>query len=163
MGARGPKPKPSALKKKQGTFQKSRAPENEFEPEPIKVLPKPPLFLNKYSKNIYFEIGPILLEQGLLTNVDMDTFISYCIEMGTYYECKVALKKEGQVIKSKSGYMQPHPLVAICNASFNNAQKIAANFGFSPSARTRVGVAKQPEKKLSKLLSLIPKKGQSNG
>ena len=157
MGARGPAPKPSDLKKKQGTYQKSKSLSDEFSPEKIINLPKAPVFLNKFGKQEYYKVGEVLLKNGLLADIDMNTFISYCMQMGVYYDSQMILKKEGRVIKSKSGYMQPHPYVAIGNAAHALALKIGASFGITPSARTRVSAPKQ-DVKTSKLLSLIPKK-----
>lgn len=157
MGARGPAPKPTDLKKKQGKFKKSQSLPDEFSPEKLAVLPKPPTYLNKWAKDEYSTVGKILLQNGLLANIDMATFISYCMQIGVFYESQVVLKKEGRVIKSKSGYMQPHPFVAIGNAAHALALKIGASFGITPSARTRVSAPKQ-DVKTSKLLSLIPKK-----
>lgn len=164
MGARGPKPKPSAILKKKGTFKQSRSAKNEYSPSLLEELPKPPTYFNKYAKSEYLKTGAILLRDGLLANIDLSMFESYCMQMGIYMEAQFILKKEGRVSKAKSGYLMPHPYVSIGNKALEQANKIAASFGISPSARTRVSATKQEEKPKNPILSMIPgKKGVSNG
>lgn len=165
MGARGPKPKPSALKKRDGTYKKCKQAPSEYSPDQIETLAKPPTWLNKYAKDEYLKVGAVLLKDGLLATIDMNLFITYCQQMGIFIESQHVLKKEGRVVKTKSGYSQPHPYVAIGNSAHQIAIKIAASFGITPSARTRVSAEKKAidEKPKDGILRLVPKKVSSNG
>ncbi len=164
MGLRGPKPLPTSIKKKRGTFQPSRSAKNEYDPKKIEELPKPPAFFNKWAKSEYLTVGKILIQDNLLATIDLSLFITYCQQMGVYYESQQTLKKEGRVITTQSGYKQPHPAVSDGNNALGQAIKIAASFGITPSARTRVSSEKEDKKDLrNPILSLIPKKGLKHG
>jgi hypothetical protein len=68
MGKRGPPPKPSALKKAQGTFRKSRAPRNEIQPTPGD--PGCPPQLDAIGRPSGIGSFPILEKVGVLSVVD---------------------------------------------------------------------------------------------
>lgn len=159
MGRTGPKPIPTAIKKKKGTAKNSRLLPDEYAPPPISNLPKPPDHFNEYAKREYHYVGEKLLADKLLVDIDLSTFIMYCTEMGIYYEAQECLKKDGRVFKIKrTGYMQPHPMVSIGNTALKNAMSIGVNFGITPSARTKIsGPSKAKENKLGKLIAITGK------
>lgn len=148
------------LKKKMGTFQKSRSAGKAVETELLRELPKPPIFMGKHAKALYLSIGNELIEHGVLGKVDLSMFQSYCMQMGTYIECEIALKKEGRIMTLKNGYKQAHPLVAISTQSLAIALKVGASFGLSPAARPKIPTQKKEPEMKSKILSLIPQKNK---
>jgi len=164
MGTRGPKPLPTSIKKKKGTFQACRSAKDEYSPKTFTELPKPPVFLNKWAKSEYMTVGNILIQDNLLATIDLSLFITYCQQMGVYYESQQTLKKEGRIIETKSGYKQPHPAVSDGNTALGQAMKIAASFGITPSARTRVSAEKTEKKdEGNPILKLVPLKKAKNG
>lgn len=161
MANSGRKRIPTAIKKAKGTAQKSRLLPNEYKPEVITKLPAPPDHLTDFAKNEYIKVGNKLLSDGLLTQIDMSSFIAYCIEMGTYFEAQQELKDNGRVFKMKgSGYLQQSPWVNIGSNALKNAQSIGSSFGITPSARTKVaGPPAEKQNPIAKLVALHGDKG----
>src|SRR4051812_38548487 len=76
MGKRGPQPKPSALKKMQGTYRADRAAVNEF--TPTLGLPEPPDWLDVGALEEWQRIVPELEKAGVLSLVDGAALEGYC-------------------------------------------------------------------------------------
>ena len=68
MGARGPAPKPTALKVLDGNPR--HRPINRSEPRPRPVAPKCPSWLDAEAKREWRRIAPALERIGLLTEID---------------------------------------------------------------------------------------------
>ena len=51
-----------------------------------------------------------------------------------------ALKKHGVLVKSPNGSPMPNPYLAIANKAMEQMRALLAEFGMSPSSRTRVAV-----------------------
>ena len=78
MGKRGPAPKPTALKVLQGNPGKRPLNDKEPEYEKSDELLKPPPYLSTHAKKEWKRIAPMLLNNGLLTNVDISALGAYC-------------------------------------------------------------------------------------
>ena len=78
MGARGPRPKPTAVKKREGN--PGKRPLNEKEPEfkAPEVCPAAPAFLNEIARAEWDRVAPELFAQGLLKNPDIAALTAYC-------------------------------------------------------------------------------------
>jgi P27 family predicted phage terminase small subunit len=55
------------------------------------------------------------------------------------------LARFGVVIKSPSGFPIQSPYLAIANKAMEQMARLLAEFGMSPSSRTRVSVAPRPQ------------------
>ncbi|MET7253455.1 phage terminase small subunit P27 family [Dyadobacter fermentans] len=148
--------KPTNQKIIDGTFRVDRAVENEMMPSTLESAPTAPKELSKAAKLEWDSVCQELLRLKMLHRVDLGLLAAYCIEMSTYLEETKKIKREGSVItiQGKMGeYKMPNPRVAIKNASLKNAQALANQFGFTPSARARINVpAGETESALQKLL-----------
>src|SRR5262249_16872713 len=110
MGLRGPTPEPSALKRLKGN--PGRRPLNEAEPQPNRTPPTCPNWLDDIAKAKWAQIAPELIQLGLLTSVDGDSFAAYCQAFAEFQIATETLKKEGRHFSTDKGYMAPHPAVA---------------------------------------------------
>jgi P27 family predicted phage terminase small subunit len=149
---RGTKPKPKSLRLLHGD-RADRINENEPEPELLDHLPIPTMPLNTHGKVVWDSLAPRMLALGLLTTVDIQTFSLYCYELGMYKECREGILAEGMVIYvGENNYPTPNPLISIGNKHYKNAYDMAAQFGLTPSSRTRISVgAEKPKSKISDL------------
>jgi P27 family predicted phage terminase small subunit len=80
---------------------------------------------------------------GLLTKLDRAALVGYCIAWGQWSEALDALRSHGTLVKSPSGYPMQSPYVAIANKAFEQWSRMLAEFGMSPSSRSRVSAAAQ--------------------
>ncbi|KQS33961.1 phage terminase small subunit P27 family [Dyadobacter sp. Leaf189] len=141
--------KPTALKKLEGTYRKDRAIGAEMMPSNIDHPPSAPSFLSKEAKKEWKSVCIELIQLQMLHRVDLGLLAAYCSEMANYIEAVKALKADGQVKTitrdDGSSYSMPSPWVSIKNSYLKNAQAIAGQFGFTPSARTKINGSKKGE------------------
>lgn len=143
--------KPTTLKIIQGTLEKSRVLENEFEPESVETL-EPTFLQTEYELNEFEKITGELSKYGLLAEIDLSLIESYCIEYGKYREAIEMLRKEGLTKNGKMGeYINPHHMIA--ERSFDRMYKLGVMFGLTPAGRTKVQVKKKQNKGLDSILN----------
>ncbi len=145
MGKRGTKPKPTDQKKAAGTWRADRNFADELTFDPLTETPNAPEFLGDYGKQEWDRVVTQLKARGVLTETDLSLVTAYCLEMQEYYADRDAVKKEKYItLTNKAGeeYLTAHPAVNSGNKHLANALKIAVEFGFTPSSRTRISVGK---------------------
>jgi P27 family predicted phage terminase small subunit len=158
--------KPTVNKLVQGTFRTDRFLENEMMPSTIDHPPSAPSVLSALAKKEWNSVCQELISLGMLHRVDLGLLSAYCIEMASYLEESKLIKKEGSVItiQGKMGeYKMQNPRIGIKNTALKNAQALANQFGFTPSARTRINaVPKDDTDPLAALLKAKLNKGHEN-
>lgn len=134
--------KPTALKALEGTLRADRMVPNEMMPALLESVPSAPEYLNDRAKAEWYSVCSDLLDLGMLHRVDLALLSMYCQEVDNYLTANERLQSEGFTITFErndgSEYSMPSPWVSIKNKSLDNALKIASQFGFTPSARTRI-------------------------
>ncbi|MVM31181.1 phage terminase small subunit P27 family [Spirosoma sp. HMF4905] len=139
---------PTELKRLQGTARSDRVLPDQMAPEPLQTLPSPPEQLegNALAKQVWYETTAALEALKMLTVVDMRLLATYCAEVSRYWKAQEQLALEGEVITSHNGYPMPNPWMGIGNQALDRALKIAGQYGFTPSARTRIGMGQVKER-----------------
>lgn len=141
MGARGPVPKPTKLKLIEGN--PGKRPLNQNEPKPEPIAPDPPKWLTGEAKKEWLRVAPELEKLGLLTRVDMAALAGYCQAYATWVKAEKILKKEGLTFTTPNGYIQQRPEVSIAQKSLQIVRGFCAEFGLTPSARSRMSLPDQ--------------------
>lgn len=144
MALRGPKTKPTTLKLLTGTARSGRL--NPQEPRPEVVQPDAPAHLSDAARVEWDRIVTELLALRLLTNLDRAALAAYCQAYGRWSSAETALARmaerdavtDGLIVKTKSGNLIQNPLVGAANKAMADMVRYAAEFGLTPSARTRV-------------------------
>ena len=151
MGARGPRPKPTALRVLEGNKGKRPLPQNE--PAPPRDMPSPPPYLNAYASEEWDRLAETLYAIGTLRAVDQATFAAYCLAFARWRQAEEDLERmaqmdqstHGAVLKTTSGNFIPNPLAGHVNTLRRDMQRLAAEFGLSPSSRTQIEAAQSEE------------------
>ncbi len=143
----GRPPKPTALKKLEGTFRDDRVLKNEMMPAKIEFAPSAPTYLSRDAKREWKSVCNELIRLDMLHGVDLPLLSAYCQEMSNYIEAEKRLRKEGRTIEFRkqdgSKYSMPSPWISIKNSALKNAQGLASQFGFTPAARTKIAAEGQ--------------------
>lgn len=134
-GRRGPPPKPSKLKKLQGTYRKDRAAARELVAKP--GVPPRPTWLNAEGKAEWDRVVPQLEALGILAVIDQSMLADYCTAHALAVNATKKYQREGMTIKV-NGQLQKHPAVKIAQEARAQAARLAGEFGLSPSSRTRI-------------------------
>ena len=136
MSTRGRKPVPSALKELHGN--PGKRPLNENEPKPLKKAPACPKWLEPEAKKEWKRLAKQMEAIGILTEVDMGAFASYCQAYARWKEAEEFLTQHGTIVRTPSGYWQQVPQVSIAQTYNKIMTKLATEFGLTPSSRSRI-------------------------
>ena len=141
----GTRPKPSALRLIDGDA--GHRPPNQNEAKPKSAIPPCPAHLKPHAKKEWRRISKRLLTLGLLTHIDRAVLAMYCQAWARWVEAeeKVAEMPGKDIVKTKGGNIIQNPYLAIANRAQDHLLKCAAEFGMTPSSRTRA-VAETSEK-----------------
>jgi len=153
---RGPRPMPTHLKLLRGNTGKRPLNKDEPHPEPFLDVPDPPLFLTGSASDEWWRTATELHRLGLLTKVDLPCLAAYCWSYGQFSAAAEALAKlEGEVERGAFGVPLGHPLTAVARKAAADMVKYAAEFGFTPAARTRISGGVHGDKAQSKFAGLL--------
>jgi P27 family predicted phage terminase small subunit len=147
---RGRRPKPTQLKLIEGN--RGKRPLNTREPRIVKALPSAPPHLTADALEEWNRVAVWLHRIGLLSEVDRATLAAYAQAYGRWVQAERAIAKMaekdqltgGLMIKTTNGNVIQNPLVGTANKAAAQMMRYAAEFGMTPSARTRIA-AEAPE------------------
>jgi P27 family predicted phage terminase small subunit len=138
MGARGPAPKPTALKELEGNPGKRSL--NRSEPRPDVEAPACPKWVTGEGRKEWRRIVPLLVRLGLLTKVDRAALVGYCQAWARVVQAEEEMQKPGfQMIEvTDKGYAHVNPWFQVWTQSMKQVKAFGAEFGLTPAARSRV-------------------------
>ena len=152
----GRKPKPTALKKLQGTYRPDRASSDEPHPPVPDGVPYVPRHLNAKAKAEWRRIVGILLELGLYTEFDRAALAIYCQAWGRWVIAEQRLQEQGEMLTAANGYVYQNPWRYEANKAQAEMRKAFGDFGFTPADRARLKVdAPEHEPSLADQLSAL--------
>ena len=140
MGARGPKPKPAEVRKREGTYSKAK------HGEVVVLAGKPsgldaPEHVTDRVRSVWSEIVPPLVEVGLLDRADAPAIEAMCVSVAQFREANEILASEGMFVASPNGYRIAHPAVAVATKAAAEYRSWCSRFGLTPSDRIGLGMA----------------------
>ena len=81
-----------------------------------------------------------LHDAGLLTAIDATALALYRESFARWKDANARIVKYGTVVKSPNGYPIQSPYLAIANKAHEQMTKLLAEFGMTPSSRSRCTV-----------------------
>lgn len=137
MGRRGPPVKPTATKKREGTYRADRAPKREPKaPKGSPTIP-PTIARDKIARECWRRLVPVLLRMRVLTRADSVTLEGLCRSYSTAVRADDELLEKGMFIDTEYG-RRASPAVSVGRHAWAEVRRFALEFGLSPAARTRV-------------------------
>lgn len=141
MGQRGPKPLPANVHLLNGNRSKLSASRLLDSVRPEVSIPEPPDHLLPDAVAEWHRITVELKQLGLVTEIDRAALAVYCQAYARWVESERKLKALGDlgmVESTPSGYRQIGVWLQISNRAVEQMHKFLAEFGMTPSARSRV-------------------------
>lgn len=140
----GPSPLPTALKVLEGNPGKRPLPENEPKPDnPSLVCPD---WLTDEAKILWNKYALVIKDLGVFKQTDEMSFATLCQEMGRYIELqKIMNERDSYTTKNARGGSKPYPEMAMARECLKNIRALMAEFGMTPSSRTRLSVSEIEE------------------
>ena len=154
MATRGRKPKPTALKLLEGNPGKRQLNMNEPHLQQ-KLPPACPDWLEEEAQAEWHRLAKTLFEMGILTDLDVAPFASYCQAYARWREAEEFISQHGSIVKTKSGYWQTVPQVSIAHTNQKAMLQAAAEFGLTPSARSRIIAGNAKKEKVDEMEFLL--------
>ena len=145
-------PKPTALKRIEGTYRKDRAPKNEVQPT-ISMDIEAPTDLNEWGQKYWVDIMSEYSKVGLVTKVDIGALHSLCQWYGVFQEALdiVAVKGLEVEIERFSPKGEPftvrdvNPMIGVADKAYKNYKMMCVEFGLTPASRTRISAPEKNE------------------
>lgn len=142
MGLRGPKPRPAAYFEQRGTRPRV---DLRATPTPEPQTPTCPDWLDDEAKDCWNEVIEHLDEMRIITRVDGKLLAQYCQLWSRWKKAELFIQKYGNSypIRNDDGTVKcfvQYPEVAIARTLATQLSRLSAEFGMSPSARTRINV-----------------------
>lgn len=137
---------PTKIKALRGTRELSREMENEMMPEEVDSLEIKGQLINDFANDIWLKLNRNLSAIGMLNEIDQELLMSYCNEMGIYFDCMEKVRVEGYISISPANGEIISNYMKIGNTALNNAIKLSDKFGFNPAARTKIEMPTQKPK-----------------
>lgn len=146
MTTRGRKPTPTHLKLVNGNPGKRAIKRREAKPPPSE--PTPPAHLSDDAKVEWGRVMSHLMRCGLMSEIDRAALAGYCQAYSRWVQAERALQRMGEkdqltgalMIKTTNGNAVQNPLVGTANKALELMLRAAAEFGMTPSARSRIDV-----------------------
>lgn len=140
MGARGPKPAPTALKVLRGD-RPSRI--NRGEPVPGEGDVVRPGWLAGVSgaRAVWDRLAPDLQRRGVLTAWDVDAFAAFCVAVVRHRAAVELVERDGLMIDGARGGRVRNPAVQMERDYADQVKSGAARFGLTPADRSSVKAA----------------------
>lgn len=147
MGQRGPKPLPANVHMLHGNASKLPMSQLLDGVHPEVEIPKCPAHLQAEAKREWKRVADYLEELGLISQIDRAALAAYCAAWAEVVHCEKKISElnaadengeAGYITDTPSGYKQMSVWLQIRNRAYDRMMKFAAEFGMSPSSRTRV-------------------------
>lgn len=140
MGKRGPTPKPDAIKKQQGTFRSDR-PNEAQQWHALDGIPEPPAYLPQRIANRFRTIvDELATVDGLLKLPDVHLIAQLAINIDLVATALADIEANGLTQANMQGLESARPCVKLLKEASEQVKKLAAEFGLSPAARTRIAL-----------------------
>ena len=138
MGRRGPRPTPSALRRRD--TRRDRI--NLAEPKPPSRSPAPsaPRSLSPEAKRIWRRLAPALHQAGVLTAFDVDALAVLC-DLKVQHDRARQMLEPGLLVKGRGDQLVTNPAWRIYRDAAVLVRTYAAEFGLTPSARSMIRVS----------------------
>lgn len=146
MGRRGPAPTPTEILETRGSW---RADINRNPPDAKPGRPRCPSWLDDVSKSIWKQLIPLLEDMGTLYACDVHALSLLCRTWSRWRQAEEFIMEKGEVypIKDSKGKMRElrkFPQVAIASDTARMLNRMLAEFGLTPSARSRIELPTNP-------------------
>ena len=130
----GRPPKPTAIRAAEGNPGKRKL--NRGELRQLVEAPKMPRDLSPVAKKEWRRLAKVFLERGIIRPEDQDQLANLCETIATLKEARAELrkKKRGRLIQKG----QVNPLIYLIRDHVRMVNRLGAEFGLSPAARTRL-------------------------
>lgn len=160
-----PHKRPTALTEAMGNPGHRAKQKAEPKPEPLQNNTAP-AYLDLTAKKEWKRVSKLLLDLGLLTDLDTTMLAMYCQAFSDFIRLSGFLTEHGDTFTTGTGYIAQRTEVSLRANAYKRIKDSCCEFGFSPGARARMNVTLEPAKKALTLEDVLnginmPEKGNA--
>lgn len=159
MGARGPAPKPHALREMEGN--PAKRPLNKAAPRG-RGRPSLPEHLGEYGRDVWERIRGSM-PPAIYAACDTEALAAYCHAAEMHREAVLMIREQGAVVPDRFGAPQPNAWVTILNRQAELIAKLGSRLGLDPAARSGLMLPLDDGEAPGKFGGLIAIKGGRGG
>jgi P27 family predicted phage terminase small subunit len=134
--ARGRKPIPAHLKLVTGKGAKMNV--DTKPPVAPAGFPDPPDTLSSRARKQWPNVVATLSKMGVIAPSDWMAVEQLCEARADWFDARDAIEEQGAVFTSMTGVIKANPAVAMRNDAARRIASLMAEFGLTPSSRTKV-------------------------
>lgn len=138
----GRRPLPTSLKVIRGTARRGRL--NKDEPQPPLAVPQPPPHLDERARAKFIEMAELLARFGVMTELDSGALARYAVVWCRWVDAEDAIRRLGPSVTTVAGNQVQNPHLSTANRCLSQLAQIEAEFGLTPSSRSRVRASPPP-------------------
>ncbi len=120
-------------------------------PEVLDDVPACPDWMGEYGRKEWERVAPVLVLNKLLTEADLLSFAAYCANVDLMVESTIDIKNNGTTILGARGAVRNPALASFAQAT-TALRALAAEFGMTPSSRSRIKLPGDDGESLSDLI-----------
>lgn len=152
--------KTDAQKKLEGTYRKDRSSAGSISFSTITKIPAPPKSFDDVAIAVWNTICGELIKLQILQSIDIFSLEIICNEMSIYWKCMTQMGTS-YTVSTGTGSYKVNPLYTTASQALNNANRLAAQYGFTPAARMKLKMTTEDSKpKENKAMAIIHRKKQ---
>jgi len=136
MGARGPRPKPTAVLVREGNKDVSRR--RAHEPKCVVELPPVPGWMSEPEKDAWEMFGGKLLDMGVVTGPDSAGLELLVASYVRWRQLSDFLTENGETYTTKSGAPRTRPEARLRIEAARDLLRLLREYGLTPAARPDV-------------------------
>ncbi len=111
---------------------------NDDEPIVPVAVPDPPEYLEEDEAKIFTATATKLAKMRIMSEADVDALAIYSVNFSRWVEATTKVRDSGLIMRSPNDYPMQNPYLSIANSAQRECMRILAEFGLTPSSRTRV-------------------------
>ena len=139
----GRKSTPTVIKALRGN--PGRRPLNHDEPKPAAGVPDPPEWLSPAAREAWQDVVTLFEPMRVLTEADRMLLELVAVTYTRWRDAEGTIDREGSVFETSTGYMTPHPAVAMATKARLELRQLLAEVGGTPASRPGLQVQQAPD------------------
>lgn len=113
---------------------------NREEPVPGQVDVLPPEWLDGVGLELWAQLSPDLIAQGVLTAWDVEAFAMVCDSVRLFREARDRVAAEGLTVMGSMGSVIKHPLLQVQRDAATTFAQFGSRFGLTPADRAKISI-----------------------
>ena len=106
----------------------------------------PPSHLGEHGSKFWTRTGRILIDKGILSPVDRESFTALCSAYDTMVKAKIQMDRDGLTVETSRNDVKKSPVFSVWKVAVDQFNLLSKEFGLTPASRSKIKIEDPPEK-----------------